>query len=381
MRGGIALAGADQVSRPLPVALVGAGRVAHAVYLRLLPDLADDFELVAIVETDQERAAAARRISPGSLVTCDLDHVVRAGARAAICATPWPTHAEIVSGCLELGLPVLCEKPVSLDPDEIGRLREREKATGLSIAVGYMKRHDPVVAAFVEFSRQALAGARMITVRVVDPNASHQVTHLMPAGLDAAAGQAATADRLLARLLPQASEEVRTAYAHGLGGSLIHHVNLLNAILDGSGGLFGTLGYSAQWDQGRSVSCCWQPSPVLVVQASHVRVPGHRRYREVIELVCEDAWASLTLPSPYARDAGATMALERWPGEPGRSVRTVTEPAAGQTGFGCQLAAWARSMRDGRARQLPGLAEAELDLLVVREATHRLSGPGQGSQT
>jgi len=92
---------------PLPVAVVGAGRVAQAVYLRLLRDLPDEFTLTAVVETDGNRTAALRRQCPGLLVTADLGQAVRAGARAAVCATPWPTHAEVVGECLDRGLPVL----------------------------------------------------------------------------------------------------------------------------------------------------------------------------------------------------------------------------------------------------------------------------------
>ena len=369
------MARAGRVNEPLPVAVVGAGRVAHAVYLRLLPDLAREFKLVAVVETDQRRAHLVKAAYPYLLVTGDLELAVKAGARGAICATPWATHAQVVSECLDLGLAVLCEKPVSLDGAEISWLREREHSAGLPVAVGYMKRHDLAVTAFIEIARDWLGEARLMTVRIVDPNAPHQVAHLTPAGdLIPSSRTADAAEARIRRLLPSASQDVRTAYAHGLGGSLIHHVNLLNAVLEGSGSsLLGGLSHASQWDQGRSVSCEWQPSGTLTIQACHVRVPGHRRYREVVELVSEHGWAALALPSPYSRDHGARLEAQRWDGESGLSTRTADEAAPGQTGFFRQLLAWARSLRDGRLDRLPGLAEAQQDLAVVLEAAERLT--------
>lgn len=363
------------MSQPVPVAIIGAGRVAHAVYLRLLPDLASEFRLVAVVETDQLRADLVKAMHSGLLVTGDLEVAVAAGARAAICATPWATHARVVGACLDLGLAVLCEKPVSLDLAEIIWLREREHVTGLPVAVGYMKRHDPAVAAFVEVARDSMNEARLMTVRVIDPNAPHQVTHLMPAEVLVRSIRAQdAADRIVGRLLPSASQALRTAYAHGLGGSLIHHVNLLNAIFAGSDRtLLGGLSHASHWDEGRSISCEWQPSGALTVQASHVRVPGHLLYREAVELVSEHGWARLELPSPYSRDVGGRLETQRWDGKSGLSTRTAHEPALGQTGFLQQLLAWAQSLRDGQLDRLPGLAEAQQDLIVVREAAERLA--------
>lgn len=368
------------MTSPLPVAVVGAGRVAQAVYLRLLPDLPEEFVLAAVVETEPARADELRRRHPGLLVTADLTQAVTAGARAAVCATPWPTHAGLVARCLELGLPVLCEKPVSLDPAEVAGLRDRERATGVPVAVGYMKRHDPAVEAFLAFARSSLPELRSITVRAIDPNAPHQVDHLVPASvLSGRAAAAAAVDRAVRALLgPDAGAAARTAYAHGLGGSLIHHVNLVNAVLDGSpAGLLGRLDHVAEWDEGRSVSCGWRATATAAVRFQHVRVPEHRRYREVVEVVTERSWAKLRLPSPYSRDEGAVLATEGWDSAAGRWVRATTGAAAGRTGFLVQLRRWGASVRDGRPAVLPGLAEAHRDTLVVHEAARRLVGqPG-----
>jgi hypothetical protein len=364
------------MSQPVPVAVIGAGRMAHAVYLRILPDLGDDFTLVAVVEPEPLRARVIQARFPGLLVTRELEPAVRAGARAAVCATPWATHAEVVNECLELGLPVLCEKPVSLVPAEVDWLRDRERAIGLPVIVGYMKRHDPSVTAFVELACKAQDELRMITVRIIDPNAPHQVSHLVPASVLAEPSPiSGEADRKLDRLLgPGGDPAVRTAYAHGLGGSLIHHVNLVNAMLDGSGiGLFGAVSQASQWHQGRSVACNWQPSGGLAVHVSYVCVPRHQRYRERVELVTERCWATLQFPSPYARDAAATMDVERWDDSATASRPFRLEPSPGETGFVLQMRRWASSLREEDVSALPGLTEARRDVAVVYEAVIDMS--------
>lgn len=166
---------------PLPVVLIGAGKVAHAAHLREIRDLPHALRLVAVVESDPGRLAAVRAAGfPDAAACATLDEAVRAGARAALCCTPWWTHREIVLACLELGLPVLCEKPVSLDLAEIDELIAAERAAGVPVAAGYMKRHDPVVRLFLDHCRERLAVARRFTADIHDPNAPHQVAHLLP---------------------------------------------------------------------------------------------------------------------------------------------------------------------------------------------------------
>jgi hypothetical protein len=55
---------------------------------------------------------------------------LRAGARAALVCTPWWTHQDTAPACLERGLPVLCEKPVSLAWPRSTGPRGRPRRTG-----------------------------------------------------------------------------------------------------------------------------------------------------------------------------------------------------------------------------------------------------------
>jgi predicted dehydrogenase len=360
---------------PVPIALIGAGKVAHAAHLRELRDLPHALRLAAVVDTDPAHLAAVRAAGFEAAACATPAEAAAAGARAALVCTPWWTHREVVQECLELGLPVLCEKPVSLDPAEIDALIAAQARTGVPVAAGYMKRHDPVVALFVEHCAAHLDSARRLTVDIHDPNAPHQVAHLMPYDPPPFGPQPPPARAALERALgPRSTPVQREAYARGLGGSLIHQVNLVHTALAGAGReLAGHLLHADVWAGGDGVSCRWRPADALVVDLTHQRLPAHRRYREVLEFTAEEGTATLALPSPYARDESATLTLETWDAVTGLATRTVRTAEPGRTGFRRQLERFARALGPGGDfGRLPGLADVARDARAVREAALRL---------
>ena len=67
---------------------------------------------------------------------------------AVLLATPGNTHFEQVSACLERGVPVLCEKPLTTDADSSYRLVQAEADLGRTLVqVGFMRRFDAEYAA------------------------------------------------------------------------------------------------------------------------------------------------------------------------------------------------------------------------------------------
>jgi predicted dehydrogenase len=66
---------------------------------------------------------------------------------AVVIATPTRSHVQMVEAAMERGLHVFCEKPLSLNPDEAGRLAEIAAERGLVTQVGY---HNRFVGAFRE---------------------------------------------------------------------------------------------------------------------------------------------------------------------------------------------------------------------------------------
>jgi myo-inositol 2-dehydrogenase / D-chiro-inositol 1-dehydrogenase len=63
---------------------------------------------------------------------------------AVLLASPGDAHAEQLNACLDRGIPVLCEKPLTTDISSAYAIMEKEKALGKQlIQVGFMRRFDP----------------------------------------------------------------------------------------------------------------------------------------------------------------------------------------------------------------------------------------------
>jgi myo-inositol 2-dehydrogenase / D-chiro-inositol 1-dehydrogenase len=63
---------------------------------------------------------------------------------AVLIASPGAAHAEQLNACLDRGIPVLCEKPLTTDIASAYAIVEKEKALGEQlIQVGFMRRFDP----------------------------------------------------------------------------------------------------------------------------------------------------------------------------------------------------------------------------------------------
>ena len=61
-----------------------------------------------------------------------------------VIATPLWSHAEIVVGCLESGLHVLCEKMMAWDVEGCERMRATARRTGKILEIGYQRNYNTV---------------------------------------------------------------------------------------------------------------------------------------------------------------------------------------------------------------------------------------------
>ena len=67
---------------------------------------------------------------------------------AVLIASPGAAHAEQLNACLDRGVPVLCEKPLTTDIASSYAIVQKEKALGKQLVqVGFMRRFDPEYAA------------------------------------------------------------------------------------------------------------------------------------------------------------------------------------------------------------------------------------------
>ena len=140
--------------RPLRIGVVGLGDIATKAYLPILvarPDLE-----LTLMSRDPDRVARVSRRFGVARSTSRLDDLLDAGLDAAFVHASTGAHAELVSRLLGAGVPVLVDKPLAPSMAEATALVELAEARGLSLAVGFNRRHAPVYTALAELPRSVV---------------------------------------------------------------------------------------------------------------------------------------------------------------------------------------------------------------------------------
>ena len=135
--------------RKLRAAVIGVGRVGrlHAAKYAASPDV----ELVAVADlSDPVAREAASRF--GCRAVREFRDAL-SGVDLVSVTVPTERHCEVARACLEAGVHVLVEKPITRTVEEADALIALASAQGLRLAVGHVERYNP---AFVAM-RQALA--------------------------------------------------------------------------------------------------------------------------------------------------------------------------------------------------------------------------------
>ncbi len=125
------------------VALVGIGGIAEKVYLPLLTGH-PDAEIAGIVSRSEARIQAAARQYRIPKVSTHIDELTRWDLDAVFVHSATDSHYEIVTKCLEAGLPVYVDKPLSIDLKESRAMAAKAEEKGLLLAVGFNRRFAPL---------------------------------------------------------------------------------------------------------------------------------------------------------------------------------------------------------------------------------------------
>ena len=126
--------------KELGIAVVGAGRIGT-----LRARLAAKHPCVgflAISDLDPQRAKALADQAGADFHTGDnFEAIERPEVNAVFVSTPEGEHAAPVRRALELGKPVLCEKPIALTLKDADGILGTLKATGGKLRIGYSRRY------------------------------------------------------------------------------------------------------------------------------------------------------------------------------------------------------------------------------------------------
>ena len=127
-------------SKQLGIAVVGAGRIGtlRARLAAKHPSVG----FMAIADLDPQRAKALAEVTGADFHTgINNEAIERPEVNAVFVSTPESLHSAPVRRALELGKPVLCEKPIALSLKDADDVLETLKATGGKLRIGYSRRY------------------------------------------------------------------------------------------------------------------------------------------------------------------------------------------------------------------------------------------------
>lgn len=158
------------MSARLPMGVIGVGALGqhHARHLARL----DEVRLMGVCDVDAGRAAKIAA-ELGTLAFVEVDDLL-AKVEAVTVAVPTAAHAEVGLRALELGVPVLMEKPLAATLAEADKLIAVAKRRRLQLQVGHIERYNRALRAAEPF----LDGPRYIE--------SQRLAPFQPRGTDVA---------------------------------------------------------------------------------------------------------------------------------------------------------------------------------------------------
>jgi myo-inositol 2-dehydrogenase/D-chiro-inositol 1-dehydrogenase len=146
----------------IPVVLVGSGRIGVVHLHNILAN--QRFHLKYVVDADEKAAHNAAAKSPSAKPLTTIDEALNdKEVKGVVICTPTAAHREIILKSLRAGKAVMCEKPISLNINEIDECYNEAKKCGVPLLCGYQRRHDPSFRQLQEACKKGAVG----TVQIV----------------------------------------------------------------------------------------------------------------------------------------------------------------------------------------------------------------------
>ncbi|TDC53153.1 Gfo/Idh/MocA family oxidoreductase [Jiangella ureilytica] len=147
----------DQVGTPLNAAVVGAGYWGPNLARNFAT--APDWELVAVCDLDEARAAKVARASGGADVETSLDRLLaRDDIDAVAVATPARTHYAIATAALRAGKHVVVEKPLADTGERAAEMVGLAAERGLVLMTDHTYCYTPAVLKIAELVAEGALG-------------------------------------------------------------------------------------------------------------------------------------------------------------------------------------------------------------------------------
>jgi hypothetical protein len=327
------------------VVIAGGGRATQLIHLPTLMAHREHFALVGVSDpAPAVREELATRFDLDGRVHAEVDDLLDLSADALICATPIALHAPVVRAALDAGLHVLCEKPLALTRADYVETAAASETAGRIVQVGHNKRFDPSFRALVDLLPHDRSDILFIGADVTDPMHRPFVTHHPPRSTEIDDRVLTLeAEQLQSELGPGLAASAYRAFRHGFMSSLVHHVNLVHAVLRAVGHpLPAAIAGGAFWSDGKAVSIAWALEDAARAEARHVALPGVALHEERVRILCQDRILELTYSSPFLLRHPARLVEWRSTGDVG--LQTTLHHTSFEDSFAQQLLAFRRSI-------------------------------------
>ena len=132
--------------------VIGVGALGrhHARLLAEMPDV----ELVGVADPNPEQGSTVAELCGTSWFADHRTLLDQPGLQGVSVVVPTTLHRRIAEDCLQRGVSVLVEKPITPTVADGRALCDRARQTGLTLQVGHIERFNP---AFVELARRTAA--------------------------------------------------------------------------------------------------------------------------------------------------------------------------------------------------------------------------------
>ncbi len=144
------------MSKKLGIGVIGLGRLGSA-YARYFTGRIAGATLVAVSDVDESLAASrATEYGVANWYGRYPDLLADKQVDGVVIVSPTSTHKEIVLEAAKRGLPIFCEKPLSIALPEAREMQRAVEQTGVFFQMGFMRRFDR---GYVAAKRKIEAGA------------------------------------------------------------------------------------------------------------------------------------------------------------------------------------------------------------------------------
>jgi predicted dehydrogenase len=354
------------------VGVIGCGLIAQVMHLPYLAELDDRWELAALCDVSEEPlGACARRYGVERTFTAWED--LLAEPLDAVLVLTSGSHAPMAMAAAAAGLHVFVEKPMALSSGEGAQMVGAARSAGTCLMIGTMKRYDPAYERLVELVPQLL-DVRLVRVTTLESPLEPYVSHYplvhpgVPIASSGATEVAAEEERQIdAALGPAAGAETRWCYRHILLDNLVHELNMLRGAL----GEPTAVTFARLEPTRATVNLSFGDSECHV---SWVDLPGIARYRQELAFYSPEQRLTLTLPSPFLRNAPSRLTVEG--GAPGTAESWQRDEVVGyDEAFRRELVAFHEAIVSESEPRTPGV-DGLRDLLLC-EAIARVHLTGE----